>query len=224
MRAIVILAILFLVSSGVVSGSADATVNIGASIGEGGLRGFYFAVGDYYRVPEREVMVIRERRIPDEEIPVVLFVAQTARVAPSVIIDLRLGRKSWMDIVHHYHLSPEIFYVPVKEVKGPPYGRAYGYYHNRPRKEWKKMVLKDHEVVDLVNLQFISKYHGHPPEKVIEMRSGGRSFLAIHDEIRKGKGHKDHGKVEHEKVEHGKGENGREERGKGEAKGKGKWK
>ena len=223
MRVIIILTTLFFVSFGVISGSGDATVSIGASIGEEGLRGFYFAVGDYFRVPEREVIVIRERQIPDEEIPVVLFIAQKARVAPSVIIDLRLHRRSWMDIVHHYRLSPEIFYVPVREEKGPPYGRAYGYYHNKPRKEWKKILLKDHEVIDLVNLQFISKYHGHPPEKVIEMRSGGRSFLAIHDEIRKGKDHE-----EHEKVEHWKGENGREERGKGEGKekgaGKGKWK
>ena len=228
MRAIINLATLFLVSFSMVSGSAYAAVNVGMSIGDEGLRGFYFAVGDYFRVPEREVMVIRERRIPDEEIPVILFIAQSARVAPSVIIDLRLRRKSWMDIVHHYRLSPEIFYVPVKEVKGPPYGKAYGYYHNKPRKEWKKIVLKDPEVINLVNLQFVSKYHGHPPEKVIEMRSGGRSFLAIHDEFRRGKGHKEHGNGEHAKVEHEKRENGkdkeergREERGKGEAKGKG---
>lgn len=217
MRVTIILATLFLLLFGVLSESADATVNIGASIGERGLNGFYFAVGDYFRVPEREVMVIRERRIPDEEIPVVLFIAQKARVAPSVIIDFRLHRKSWMDIVHHYRLSPEIFYVPVKEVKSPPYGKAYGHYHNKPRKEWKKIVLKDPEVINLVNLQFVSKYHGCPPEKVIEMRSGGRSFVAIHDEIRKGRDHK-----AHDKVEHGHGENGGEEKGKGA--GKGKWK
>ena len=41
----------------------EAAVNIGVSIGEEGLRGFYLAVGDYFRVPEREVIIVRERRM-----------------------------------------------------------------------------------------------------------------------------------------------------------------
>lgn len=33
--------------------NSEATVDLGISIGDEGLRGFYLAVGDYYRVPER---------------------------------------------------------------------------------------------------------------------------------------------------------------------------
>ena len=52
------------------------TLAVGGHVGN-----FDFAVSNYYRVPEREVMVIRERRLPEEDVPVVLFLAQQARVA-----------------------------------------------------------------------------------------------------------------------------------------------
>ena len=184
-------------------------VNVGVSIGEEGLRGFTFATGDYFRVPEREVITIRERRIPDEEIPVVLFLAARARVAPSVVIDLRLGGRSWMDITLYLKLSPEIYYVPVKgRVQGPPYGKAYGYYKNKSRKEWGKIVLSNPEIINLVNLRFLSEYHGFPPEEVIRRRANGKSFVVIHEEVEKGKA------KEREK--------GPRENHKREAKGKGK--
>jgi hypothetical protein len=150
--------------------------------------GFHFSLGEYYGVPHREVVIIRERRIPDEEVPVVLFIARKARVEPAVIVDLRLSGRSWMDITRRYRLSPEVFYVPVKiEVKGPPYGKAYGHYRNRPRKEWGKIVLHDDDVINLVNLRFVSEHHGYAPEEVIRMRSGGKNFVVIHEEVRHGR-------------------------------------
>ena len=168
----------------------QAQVNVGVSIGEEGLRGFYLAVGDYYKVPEREIVVIKERRIPPEETPVVLIIAAQARVTPSAVIDLRLAGKSWMDISIHLRLSPEIFYVPVKvAVAGPPYGKAYGYFKNKPKKEWNKIILTDAEIINFINLKFISEHYKHEPEKVIRMRQKGTSFVMIHGEVKKvGKG------------------------------------
>jgi len=164
-----------------------ADVNLGISIGEKGLKGFHIAVGEYYRVPEREVVVIKQRRIPDEEIPVVFFIAARARVSPTAIIDFRLGGKTWMEIAFHYGLHPDIFYVPVKgEVKGPPYGKAYGHFKNKARRESGRIVFKDEEVINLVNLKFISEHYGYPPEAVIKMRSEGKNFVAINDQVKRG--------------------------------------
>ena len=195
--------------------NSEATVDMGISIGDEGLRSFYLAIGDYYRVPEREVIVIKERRIPDEEIPVVFFIAKRARVKPATIIDLRLRGMTWMDITLRYHLGPEIFYMPVKEtvVIGPPYGKAYGYYKKKPRKEWKKIVLGDDDIINLVNLRFMSAHYGNPPEKVIQLREQGKTFIVINEEIKKGK------KGEKEKIKgKEKGEEEGEEEGKGEGK------
>ena len=170
---------------------ATAQWNLGVSIGNEGVNGFHLSVGEYYHVPEREVLVVRKRGIPDEELPVVFLLAARARVAPGAIIDLRLGGMSWMDITLRHRLSPEIYYVPVNGGKiSPPYGNAYGHYKKHPKNEWKKIRLPDSDVVNLANLKFMSEHYGYTPEKVMQMRSEGRHFAAINDSIQKEK----HGK------------------------------
>lgn len=166
-------------------------VDVGVSIGEDGLRGFYLAVGDYFQAPEREIIVIRERQIPHEEIPVVFFLATRARVSPDIIVDLRLGGNSWWDIAIHFGLSSEIFYVPVAyEVKGPPYGNAYGHFKKKPSKNWDTIILTDEEILNLTNLKFVSEYYQYSPDKIIEMKSSGKSFVVINDVVMKEKGAK----------------------------------
>jgi len=76
-----------------------------------------------------------------------------------------------------------------------------------------KIVLTNVEIIDLVNLKLISEYHHIPPEDVIKMRAGGKHFVVIHDEIKKGKGKEKEPK-----------EIGKEYKEKGEGKGRGKGK
>lgn len=200
--------------------AAQTQWNLGVSAGSEGLRGFHFSIGEHYRVPERDIGIVRQRGIPDEELPVVFYLAAKAQVASGAILDLRLKGQSWMDITLRYGLSPEIYYVPVKAEKlGPPYGKAYGYYKKHPRKEWKKVVLHDDDVVNLVNLKFASDYYGHAPERVMQMRGEGRNFVAIHDHIKNekhGKG-KDSGRDDDR--DRGKGKD-KDDHGKGKGKGK----
>lgn len=165
-------------------------VDLGISISDGRLRSFYLAVGDHYRVPPRQVVDLRTRYgLLDEELPLVFFLAARAHVGPQAVIDLRLRKTSWLDIGLHFGLSPEIFFVPVAmERIGPPYGNAYGYYRKYGRAgDWRKVVLSDREVIDLVNLRFLSEYHGLTPDAIIGMRGREKSFVRIHDEIGKGK-------------------------------------
>lgn len=173
-----------------IAGFAGASMDLGISLGEDGLKSFYLAVGDYYRVPERDVVFVKKRRIADEEIPVVFFIAKRAGVSVSTLIDLRIGGSTWMDISLRFGLGPDIYYVPVKKVGGPPYGNAYGHYKNKPRKKWKSISLTDADVVNLVNLKFISEHYGFAPEEVISMRSKGKSFVVISSEVRRQKNSK----------------------------------
>jgi len=187
----------------------DKQVELGISIADGKLQSFYLAISDFYQVPGKEVVATKERyRLPNEELPVIYFLAARAHVSPSAILDLRNKSMSWLDITFHYGLAPDIFFVPlaVKKV-GPPYGRAYGYYSKyRPNKDWKKIVLKDQEVIDLVNLRFLSEHYRIAPEVVIEMRSGGNNFINISHEAEKSKAKK--------KGEHGKAAKGQAGKGK----------
>lgn len=167
-----------------------AQIDLGLSVSDGRLSSFYLAVGEHYHVAPRLVADVRTRyRLGDEDLPVVFFLAARARVAPQAIIDLRLGRRSWFEVALHFGLSPEIFFVPVgTERIGPPYGRAYGYYRKYGRAgDWRKFSPSDREVLDLVNLRFLSEYHGVGPETIIGWRGQGRSFVAIHEEAGRGK-------------------------------------
>ena len=124
--------------------SRAAQVQAGADFSGDGLRSFYFAVGNYYQVPERQVDLVRDRAVPTDEVPVAFFVAQRARVNPTVVVDLRRRGLSWADIAVHFHFGPDIYYFR----DGPPYGKAYGYWKNHPP--------RDAEVIDAVNIHFLS--------------------------------------------------------------------
>ncbi len=182
-RNMIHLSVLFLISAAPVC----AQVSAGVSITNGGLSGFHLAIGDYYHVPEAQVVYVRDHyHIHDEELPVVFFVASRAHVEPRVIINLRMRRRmSWLDIAFHYGLTPEIFYVPLTR-GGPPYGNAYGYYKKHGH-NYRRVVLVDDDVVNLVNLRFMSEYHGIAPEVVMDRRGRGEKFLAMNDEFHRDK-------------------------------------
>jgi len=175
----------FFLMSHFMSVNTPADVDIGLSIDNEGIKSFYLAIGNYYKAPEKEIMVVKKRNIPDEDLPVVFFLARNAGVAPKAIIDLRLKGKTWMQITLHYGLDPGIYYVPVKVVKGPPYGKALGHFKNKPKNKWKEIVFDDIEIVNLVNLRFISEYHGYSADEIIKMRAKGKNFMLINDNIKK---------------------------------------
>ncbi len=176
-------AVFFLMSAATASAQ---NVSAGISIASGN-NSFYFAIGDYYHIPHSRVVYVRDHyRIRDEELPVIFFVASRAHVDPQVVIDLRMRRRmSWLDITFHYGLTPEIYYVPVTHV-GPPYGNAYGYY-KKHKDDYRRVVLADADVVNLVNLRFMSDYHSIAPEVVMDRRGRGEKFFVMNDEFHRDK-------------------------------------
>jgi hypothetical protein len=160
---------------------AQTPFSVDAHVGD-----FHVAVANYYRVPEREVVVIRERRVRDEDLPVVLFIAQHARVTPATIVDLRMRGLSWWDISVRYGVGPQVYYVPVAVAPGPPYGKAWGHYKKKPRKQWNTIVLADDDIVNLVHVRFISDYYRIPPERVVEVRGHHPNIVAVNYEVSRG--------------------------------------
>ena len=165
--------------------TVNADVSLGVSISDGELKSFHLAVGDFYDVPQEQVHMVRSKSVGDEELAVVFFFAQRAQVNPEVILKLRLGGQSWMEIGLHYGITAEAYYVPVEKAPGPPYGKAYGHYKNRKKAQWNDIRLSDAEVVDFVNLKFVSGYYDHAPEEVMKHRANGSSFIGITAEIEK---------------------------------------
>lgn len=153
-------------------------VQVGVGVGVGG-DSFHLAIGSYYNVPPAQVAVVQQGNIPDEEQPVVFFVANRIHVAPGVIIDMRAHGMSWVDIFHRYRISPRVLYVPLRGGwAGTPYAGFYGYYRGRGR-------LVDADIVNMVNLRFASDYYHRPPGEIIRMRAAGHDFRYIHDQYRR---------------------------------------
>ena len=167
------------------------TVSAELYVEDEGMNGFYVSVENYYRVPEREIIIVRDSGIPYDEMPVVFFIAQRARVTPTIIIDLRRRNMSWMDITLYYRLSPDIYYVPIQS--GPPHGHAYGHYMNKPKKQWKNMHFKDNDIVNLVNLKFVAEHNKQKPDQIVKMRENGSNFKEINHNIKISR-NKDNGK------------------------------
>jgi hypothetical protein len=193
MRIFMIFMVTIVLSSCIVYTRPITTVSAELYVDDEGMNGYYVSMGNYYRVPEREIIIIRDRGIPYDEMPVILFISQRARVTPTVIIDLRRRNMSWMDITLYYRLSPDIYYVPIQS--GPPHGHAYGHYMNKPKKEWKNMHFKDNDIVNLVNLKFVAEHNKQKPDEIVKMRENGKNFKEINNNVKinKNKGH-DNGK------------------------------
>ncbi|MBI5560969.1 MAG: hypothetical protein HY883_06815 [Deltaproteobacteria bacterium] len=210
-RKVFLLQVLLFLFASFLPAYAHAQRQVGIAMTDEGAGGFYMAVRDYFDVPEREVIVIKEKKMRDEEIPVVFFIARRARVPYLTVVNLRLSGMSWIEIALKYGLTPDVFYVPGVVVTGPPYGRAYGYYRNKPRHKWKTIILTDGEVIDLVNLRFISEHYRYPADKVVRMRGDGKSFVIIDHEIRREIGQEVRKGKEERPQHRGKKERGRDE-------------
>lgn len=153
--------------------------DIGVSGGERGVDGFYFSIGEYYRVPQTEVVVV-ERSISRDDVNVAYFLARQARRDVKFITDLRIRGESWWDISLRLGLNPRTIYVvETYNDYGPPYGKAYGY-----SKKERNNRLADSQIVELVNVRFLSEYHGISPDEVIERRQKGSHYYYDRDERR----------------------------------------
>ena len=184
MRRLLILIPAFACLCAFTAASSRADVNLGVSIGDGGVKGFYLEVGEFFKAPQTDVQFVREARYSDDELTVILYISQRTGIRPEAIIQLRRLKKTWCEIAVHYGMSPAMFYVPLSYDPGPPYGKAYGHYKKRGKSEWKKIVLDDEDVINLVNLRFVSGYYKVPADDVVKARCSGKSFSAIGKEIK----------------------------------------
>jgi len=176
--------LIFLVSNSYL----DAGVNVNINLGSTESANFYRSIAHYNNVSEDDVYFIRKKGVADEELPVIFYLASLAGVSPALVADEYKPGNSLLDLTRTFGLNPEIYHYPIKsKVDGPPYGKAYGYYRNKPKKEWKNIKLSNTDIINLVNLRFISDSNGVDPEDVIKRRAGGKTFDLINDDIVKDK-------------------------------------
>lgn len=169
-----VLGFLCLIAAGFTA-RVNAQVNVGLAVGSNGLDSFHVAIGDYFKVSDQQVQTCQESNIPDEEQPVVFFIAQRAAVSPEAVVLLRSRGWSWMQIALHFRLNPRIFYTP-GTYAGTPYENGYNSFQGHG-----KIRLSDGDIVNFVNLKFMSEHYGRDPHEIAQMRAQGKNFRDIND-------------------------------------------
>lgn len=187
-----------MICTALIVGSMSITVgaanyDIGISGSDRGINGFSLSIGNYYSVPAQEIIMI-ERSVPNDETSVVYYLARHSHKSPQYVTNLRSHGMNWWDISVHLGLNPHTLYVvDSRRHSGPPYGKAYGY--------GRRHHLNDSEIVELVNVRFLSNYYGVSVDDIIDRRSRGQQYMHIDDDYRFEKHNKNRNRQEykHEK-------------------------
>ncbi|MCX8034000.1 MAG: hypothetical protein N3A00_01620 [Thermodesulfovibrio sp.] len=164
------------------SPSYSKDIDMGMHFRDGDIRDFYFSISDYYRVPVRDVYVIRERYpfIIYEELPILFFIVREARVAPDLIVKYRRNGYSWFDIMIKFRLYPERVFERYIVTDGPPYGKAWGYHRKHQRRA---IVYRDVDIIELSNIKFITDYYHEKPDVVVKAKKKHSRYIDVNREF-----------------------------------------
>ena len=119
----------------------------------GAVASYYNAVGEYFRVPLNEIMILSEWRLAAEEIPVVLYTASQGGISPEAVVALRRAGQNWPTVARRYGLDAANFHVPLDGGSGP-LARVYQAFSSLPRAEWSTKDLLNEAIVGLVKLRY----------------------------------------------------------------------
>ncbi len=119
---------------------------------------------------------------PEDDFPVIAFLAYHSHRSPTFILNLRREGYTWSDIFFQVNVSPSVLFVAMDRDPGPPYGKAWGYWkkHDRPGTRI-RYRFADRDVVGLVKVQTAARHFGTSPFSVVEAQRGGRrpeAFMA----------------------------------------------
>ncbi len=140
---------------------------------------YYSGIENYFRLTKSDLADNLGHGVEEEEVPVALFIARRAGLEPDAVWSVHDSGLTWMQVAWHFKLNPWIFFTPLpqKAAEKTPYEKAYGLYSSRAD----KVSLSDADLVNLVNLKFISEQYNCPPEEVARLRADGKSFREIND-------------------------------------------
>lgn len=164
------------------SPSYSKDIGMGMHLRDGDFREFYFSISDYYRVPVRDIYVIRDRYpfIIPEELPILFFIVREVMVKPDLIVKYRKSGYSWFDIMIKFRLYPERVFERYIVIDGPPYGKAWGYHKKYQRKV---KIYRDVDIIELSNIKFITDYYHEKPEIVIKAKKKYSRYVDLHREF-----------------------------------------
>jgi hypothetical protein len=163
-----------------------ALLCLGAAGGDTDIE-YYKAIADYYVVSYDSVvakLLVADTTIAAEDLPVFLFVAERAQTPPMTIVEVRSRGESWDEIVKGRMLQSDIFYFMIAgDIESKTYAPIFDKFKSTPKKDWKLLQFADPEIVNLVNLRFISSHHDYSLFEIMKMRDAGKGFIEINHDV-----------------------------------------
>jgi hypothetical protein len=103
------------------------------------------------------------------------------------VLALRRGGRSWAELANRYGVSPARLHVRLPgDADAGVLGRLYGEYRSRPSTAWVSIEIRDAEMINLVNLRFLSSYLGRAPAEVVRALTAAGSPPAAFARLRGG--------------------------------------
>lgn len=142
---------------------------------------WFQAVADHFEVSVREVEILADSRMSEDEIPLVLLLAHRAGVSTDALVAFHRGGRGWKEIAARYGMGAAAFHVPLAEsASAGPLEGVYEQYRALPSSRWDQIELGDDELVQLADLAFLTAYLRVPAGQVLEEVARGGSFQAAY--------------------------------------------
>lgn len=153
----------------------------GQAVESAARQAWFQAVADHFEVSVREVEILADSHMSDDEIPLVLLLARRAGVSTDALVALHRGGRGWREIAARYGMGAAAFHVPLdpSAPTGPLEG-VYERYRALPPSQWNQIELSDQEIVNLADLAFVTAYLRLSAGQVLEEVVRGGSFQAAY--------------------------------------------
>jgi hypothetical protein len=165
--------LLILTATPLVHAAVSVDVAMGMNVNED-TRIFLNVSNQVWR-PAMPVTVIERMRYPEDDFPVVAFLAYHTHRDPGAILSLRYEGYPWAEVLFRLNVSPSVLFVGMDRDPGPPYGNAWGYWKKNSRPGMHRRVrFSDRDVVGLVKVQTAARHFGASPFAVIDAQRQGK--------------------------------------------------
>lgn len=172
---------------------------------------------DTWGVPIRDANRLAvDARITPDDFAVAAFLSSHAGVGVEAVWRSRSAGASWFDVALNFGVPMDTVVLRPGRDYGPPYGKAWGYWKNHPKRGDKTFRLDDNDMIRMVEVHTLCRSTGKSVDDVIQGLQGGESFTKWASKVSREKHAKAHGS------DKAKGASPGKDKGPGKGKGKGK--
>jgi hypothetical protein len=149
---------------------------------------YYDALSEYFEVSLDAIAGLQEQGVAIEELPVLILLADRAEIPVDKIGKNRAGGTSLMSITEECGLGANEFYIIFgAKFSSETYSPIFEKYRHVESAQEADVQFTDDEIVNLVNLKFISSVHDYSIFEVMAKRDIVNDFPRINELVKQAK-------------------------------------